>query len=286
MEKNKKESIKAFYLIIFIMLIEGILIASLFYKINALNTELNNSVIPNSSLQTNNTNNEYLVLLDKINNLNNELSSLKSQVKLNLSTQSANSDYKDIITQSSKSLVTIYTDVALGSGFIITKDGYIATNAHVINNSKSIKVITYDNITHDVKLIGYDSKYDIALLKIDGDYPYLQFDNSDDVYLGERVIALGNPLGLTFSVTEGIISGVHRTDSNGLSDYLQTDAPLNPGNSGGPLLDTNGKVIGITNIKIRGSDNIGFALESNTIIDIINKISNTNLKMNLATISK
>ena len=96
--------------------------------------------------------------------------------------------------------------------------------------------------------------------------------NSDKVQVGEKVIAIGNPLGLQFSVSQGIISAVHRIGINGIEAYLQTDAALNPGNSGGPLINTQGKVIGINNFKIGSGENLGFALESNYIIDSVNDI--------------
>ena len=100
------------------------------------------------------------------------------------------------------------------------------------------------------------------------------FGDSDDVQVGEKVIAIGNPLGLSFTVTGGIISAVDRIGPNGLDVYIQTDAALNPGNSGGPLINKEGKVIGINNFKAGGeSENIGFALESNYIIDAVNDIA-------------
>ena len=96
---------------------------------------------------------------------------------------------------------------------------------------------------------------------------------SDDVQIGEKVIAIGNPLGLSFSVSEGIVSAVNREGSNGLPYYIQTDTALNPGNSGGPLINTDGEVIGINNFKIAGGENLGFSLESNYIEDSVNEIS-------------
>ena len=119
------------------------------------------------------------------------------------------------------------------------------------------------------------------MLKIEGTFTPISLANSDDVQIGQKVIAIGNPLGLQFSVTEGIVSAINRAGSNGLKDYIQTDAALNPGNSGGPLIDTSGKVIGINNFKIGGSENIGFALESNYIKQTINGFSQQDLGKNL-----
>ncbi|VVB82301.1 Trypsin-like peptidase domain protein [uncultured archaeon] len=115
---------------------------------------------------------------------------------------------------------------------------------------------------------------DIALLRInDTNYSPLTLADSDNTQVGEKVIAIGNPLGLQFSVSEGIVSAIHRAGENGLNAYIQTDASLNPGNSGGPLIDVNGNVVGINNFKIIGSENIGFSLESNYVKDTINAIA-------------
>lgn len=185
----------------------------------------------------------------------------------------AGEDFSGITENSIPSVVTIKTDISQGTGFIITNDGYVVTNYHVMQYAQAATIITSDDDTHTVGLIGYNSELDIALLKISGIYEELKLGNSDDVQVGERVIAIGNPLGLQFSVTQGIVSGVHRTGPNGLSAYIQTDAALNPGNSGGPLIDINGKVIGINNFKVGGgSESLGFALESNYIKDAVNDI--------------
>ena len=124
-----------------------------------------------------------------------------------------------------------------------------------------------------MRLIGYDDNIDLALLKISGDCDKLSLGDSDKVQVGEKVIAIGNPLGLQFSVSQGIVSAIHREGPNGLDAYIQTDTPLNPGNSGGPLIDQNGRVIGINNFKIGDSESLGFALESNYIKSTVNDIS-------------
>ena len=116
------------------------------------------------------------------------------------------------------------------------------------------------------------------LLKIDGGgYDYLELGNSDDLQIGKKVIAIGNPLGLSFTVTEGIVSALHREGPNGLREYIQTDVSLNPGNSGGPLINTQGQAVGMNNFKIGGADSLGFALESNAIKETVNAILQNNL---------
>ena len=122
---------------------------------------------------------------------------------------------------------------------------------------------------------------DLALLKIDGSYERIRLGNSNNVQAGEKVIAIGNPLGLQFSVSQGIVSAIHREGPNGLEAYIQTDAALNPGNSGGPLINKEGRVIGINNCKVGGSESLGFALESNFIKEGINEIALISLNQTL-----
>jgi len=194
---------------------------------------------------------------------------------------SAGEDFSGIIEDSVKSVVTIRTDVSQGTGFIITDDGYVVTNAHVLSGAKYVESLDYHQNTIPTTFVGYSEDYDIALLKLNGNYEELKLDDSDDVQIGEKVIAIGNPLGLQFSVTEGIVSGVHRPGLNTIPVYIQTDAALNPGNSGGPLINKQGKVIGINNFKIGEGESLGFALESNYIKDVVNKISTLKLNQTL-----
>ena len=184
-------------------------------------------------------------------------------------------DITDIIAKSIRSVVGIMTEVSQGSGFIISPNGYIVTNEHILRGSNDIKIRTVDNEIKSAELIGVNSILDIALLKIDGEYNYLEFTGLEEVRLGEKAIAIGNPRGLLFSVSEGIVSGINRKGSNNLSLYIQTDAALNPGSSGGPLINKEGKVMGINNFKLQG-DNLGFALNSDSIIEAVNGILQNN----------
>jgi S1-C subfamily serine protease len=219
------------------------------------------------------TQNELSTVGAQIGSINQTISTIKA---------STSSDFSGIIGNVIKSVVTVRTDVSQGSGFVIADGGYIVTNAHVMQGAQAASVITYDGQTHKVTLIGQDANMDIALLKIsDAGYSPLTLEDSSNVQVGEKVIAIGNPLGLQFSVSEGIVSAKDRQGTNGLFDYIQTDASLNPGNSGGPLIDVNGKVIGINNFKLSGSENIGFALESNYIKDTVNNIYNQTYGTNL-----
>lgn len=140
------------------------------------------------------------------------------------------------------------TQVGTGSGVIISKDGYIVTNNHVIQNATELEVTLNNNKTYKAKLVGTDSKMDIALLKIEaeGDLPASTFGNSDQIKVGEWVLAVGNPYNLTSTVTAGIVSAKARDLSNqGIQSFIQTDAAVNPGNSGGALVNTRGELIGI-----------------------------------------
>jgi S1-C subfamily serine protease len=202
-------------------------------------------------------------LIDIDKSLNVQIDNLKAQTR---------SDFSGVISQSVESVVSIRTNVAQGTGFLITNDGYIVTNAHVLSGSRYANAITSSRETIPMSLIGFDTVLDLALLHIDGDFEYLEFEPSNNIVIGEKVIAIGNPLGLSFSVSEGIVSGVDRVGINNLPAYVQTDAALNPGNSGGPLINAKGKVIGINNFKVAG-DNLGFALESDYIISGVNNIA-------------
>ncbi|MBU1252715.1 MAG: trypsin-like peptidase domain-containing protein [Nanoarchaeota archaeon] len=209
--------------------------------------------------------------------INEEFSSLKASV---------GEDFSEIIDVVIPSVITVRTDSAQGTGFIISSEGYIVTNAHVLaddqgNLATGIKAITSDQDIIDAEFIGFDGILDIALLKISGSYDALELDNSDNIQIGERVIAVGNPLGLQFSVSQGIVSAVHRPGINGLKAYIQTDTPLNPGNSGGPLINKKGLVVGINNFKVSSGEALGFALESNYIKDIVNEISQRELNLTL-----
>jgi len=210
-------------------------------------------------------------LIDSINSVSAEQSNL--QQELSKVKAGTSSDFSGIIEDKIKGVVTIKTDASQGTGFLITDDGYIVTNSHVLSGASFANAYTYENEMHPAKLIGYNTIMDIVLLKIEGSFSSLDFGDSDKVKVGEKVLAIGNPLGLSFTATEGIISAIHREGINKLPYYLQTDVSLNPGNSGGPLIDTNGKVIGINNFKISGAESLGFALESNHAKLTINGIS-------------
>ena len=162
----------------------------------------------------------------------------------------------------------------LGSGAIVSKDGFIVTNWHVINRASAVEVQLNDGRTLPAKFVGADVPSDVAILKIDAkDLTPLPFGDSDAVLVGQSVFAVGNPFGLQESVTKGIISAKgRRTMSEASNEFFQTDAPINPGNSGGPLVDLKGRLIGVTNSVLMRTDGIGFAIPSNTVRRIFESI--------------
>lgn len=177
------------------------------------------------------------------------------------------------------------TAAASGSGFILTADGYILTNYHVIENSNSVKVTMYDGTSYDATIVGYDESNDIAVLKIDatGLTPVVLGD-SDKLNVGDPVVAIGNPLGeLTFSLTSGAVSALNREvtlSSNVTMDLIQTDCAINSGNSGGPLFNSHGEVIGIVSAKYSSSagsssasvEGLGFAIPMDDVADMVSEL--------------
>lgn len=163
----------------------------------------------------------------------------------------------------------------VGSGFLISPDGYLVSNNHVVEGAEEVTVMLNDGSRHPARIKGRDSKTDLALLKIESNkaLPYVEFGDSDGARVGDWVLAVGNPFGLGGSVTAGILSARGRDIHDGaLDDYLQVDAPINRGNSGGPLFDANGRVIGVNTAIFSpsgGSVGIGFAIPADTVKRVV-----------------
>jgi len=276
MKRHHKWAIGGFGTVVIIfMIITGILLNGMIIKQKVDYNTLNNKIL-NFQADTQSKLNE---LTESI--IETQTTVEKSQEELTLLKASAGEDFSGIIENSISSVVTIRTNIGQGTGFIINDEGYIVTNAHVLAGGSSVQAITSEQELINALFIGYDINFDIALLKIPGNYNALNLEDSNKIQIGEKVIAIGNPLGLQFSVSQGIVSGTHREGINGLEAYIQTDAPLNPGNSGGPLINKQGKVVGINNFKISESESLGFALESNYIKDVVNQIAQQELNMTL-----
>ena len=172
-----------------------------------------------------------------------------------------------------------------GSGFIITSDGYVVTNHHVVENATAIKVIAHDGTEYSATVKGSDANNDVAVLKVEAeDLPPVTLGSSNDLVIGDMVVAIGNPLGtLSATQTVGYVSGTNRevTTDNTIINMIQTDAVINPGNSGGPLFNMHGEVVGITTAKYSGTttsgasiEGIGFAIPIDDVLGIIGDLQN------------
>ena len=161
---------------------------------------------------------------------------------------------------------------SLGSGFILTADGYVLTNHHVVADAEQIRIQEADETTLEAKVVGSDPKTDVALLKVEAKkpLPFVALGDSTALEVGDWVIAIGNPFGLGHTVTAGILSGKDRQIFHGpYENFLQTDASINPGNSGGPLFDASGNVVGMNTAMVAGASGVGFAVPINLIKDLL-----------------
>ena len=167
---------------------------------------------------------------------------------------------------------------ALGSGFVISADGFIVTNNHVIDGADEIEIEFFSGETLTAKVIGTDKNTDIAVLKVESDVPlpFVSFGDSDTARVGDWVVAMGNPLGQGFSVSAGIVSARNRALAGIYDDYIQTDAAINRGNSGGPLFNLGGKVVGVNTAILSpngGSIGIGFSMASNVVSRVVDQLT-------------
>ena len=171
-----------------------------------------------------------------------------------------------------------YKRQGLGSGFIMSEDGYVVTNNHVVQNAEDIQVILEDGTKYKAEIIGKDPKTDLAVLKVDPDEELeaVSLGDSDDLRIGDWVLAIGNPFGLGYTVTAGIVSAKGRSLGLGAyDDFIQTDAPLNPGNSGGPLFNLAGEVVGVNTAIVARGQGIGFAIPMNVAEFVIEQLKET-----------
>ena len=191
----------------------------------------------------------------------------------------------EIYERAHEGVVEITTQAGQGSGFVYDAEGHVVTNAHVVGGAGSIEVRLAGGRTYPATLVGTDASTDLAVIDVDAPASVLvplQLGDSGALRVGDGVVALGSPFGLEDSITSGIVSALHRqmTAPNNftITDSIQTDAAINHGNSGGPLLDGNGRVVGV-NAQIRsesgGSDGVGFAIPSNTVRSVVTQILET-----------
>jgi S1-C subfamily serine protease len=164
-----------------------------------------------------------------------------------------------------------------GSGFLFSSDGYLFTNSHVVHNAQTIRVKLHDGSSSLAELIGEDPDTDLAILKIsEADFKPAKLGDAEGLKIGQLVIAIGNPLGFQHTVTAGVVSALGRTlegqTGRMMDSMIQTDAALNPGNSGGPLINAEGEVVGVNTATIRGAQGLCFAISINTAKDVANQL--------------
>ena len=194
----------------------------------------------------------------------------------------SNVDTSEIASLVSPAIVGINglsgNESSVGSGVCVTKNGYILTNSHVVNDCNEVVLYLSDKTNCKAKIVYEDTVLDFAILKSEKNIPYLKMGDSDDLLVGEDILAVGTPLSLTLThtFTKGIVSALNRTlrvsstDGDGyMQNLIQHDASLNPGNSGGPLINSNGEVVGINTLKISGGEGIGFAIPTKSFRSLL-----------------
>ena len=212
---------------------------------------------------------------ENLANINNKIGGVEKKNSLLESKlseiQVSSSDFSSIIEDVVKAVASVRTNLGQGSGVLFNSNGYIITNNHVIDGASEITVIDYNGNSYNAVIVDRDVNADLAVLKINGSsFSYLNFEDSSNINIGDRVIAVGNPLGLSFSVTEGIVSGLNRQIDNSGIGYIQTDVPINPGNYGGPLVNSAKKIVGITTLKFLNTEGLGFAIPANVVENFAN----------------
>jgi S1-C subfamily serine protease len=205
---------------------------------------------------------ELETIAKKVGGLQKKSSELDSKIsEIDVSSK----DFSSIVEEVIQSVANIQTDTTQGSGVFVTANGHIVTNKHVVGDASIVKVTIHNGRIYDAVVIHREGNADIAILKINETTPWLGFASSENVRVGERVIAVGSPLGLSFSVTEGIISATNRRIDTGSVGYIQTDVPINSGNSGGPLVNSKKKIVGINTLKYTQAEGIGFAIPADIV---------------------
>ncbi len=211
--------------------------------------------------------NEKIALLEE--KRRSELEVLKKEIK------SISTDLSSVVSSAVRTAVSVTTDKNKGSGVFVSSNGYVITNNHVVEGAAEATIIDYNGNVYPALIVRTNSERDLALLKIGVEgHDYIKLGDSDKVAVGERVLAIGSPEGLDFTVTEGIVSANKRVFSEIEGSFIQTDVPINQGSSGGPLINSKGELIGINTFKIKGSENLGFAIPSNEVKEFLSGIAN------------
>ncbi len=234
-----------------------------------------------STLQTESHFPDFSAVANKVSPAVVSISSEKVEKRQVIGLDSPFDDFWDRFFDMPRDREQEYRSYARGTGFFISADGYIITNNHLVENAIKVEVTSHKEETYQAKIVGTDPETDLALLKVnEKNIPYVELGDSDKTQVGEWVLAIGNPLGLTHTVTAGIVSAKGRIfqdleQQQPYQDFIQTDAAINRGNSGGPLINLEGKVVGINSIiwsPSGGNIGIGFAISSNLTKSIIEKL--------------
>lgn len=267
--ENKKEKRRKNIIIILFMTIIIVLLVSLNLRVQTINENNGNRTYSTEKLETQ---------IKEVNKKDNDYKFIEESSKAVVGISKLKTKDKTLFGNENKIL-------GQGSGVVITDDGYILTNQHLSGNKYSTCSVTLENgNNYDASVIWADENIDLSIIKIPGaSLKYIELEDDENIHLGEDVYAIGNPIGFEFqrTVTKGIVSGLNRTiklNENGklsyMEDLIQTDSKINTGNSGGALINSKGKLIGINTIKISEADGIGFAVPVDIIKPVIDKLIN------------
>jgi S1-C subfamily serine protease len=250
-------------------------------RVEGVRDELTNT-LSGYNYQSMNRDSALTEMIQKISNKStSQLTSFQEQLK---TFKEASVDFSKVIPKAVDAVVTIGKKgngffTTAGSGVLINNEGYIVTNYHVIDQLNPITIKTHDGNEYSATIVGKDDSWDIAVIKAVTDkksFEYLPFADSGTAFVGQHVIAVGNPVGFESTVTEGIISNTDRLIAGDEKDihFIQTDVAINAGNSGGPLIDNNGKILGIATLKYArsGFEGLSFALKSNDVQSVVMQI--------------
>ena len=272
MHKNNKNRGKIVFTIFWIGLV-GLIIYNLYTMY--INIEIKNSNYDTKNLSVSTNNGENVDNINTNNVIQEDMleNTIKSVVGISRFTNAGGSILNNVSSE----------DLGLGTGIIVSEDGYILSNNHVTGDRFSICYVTIDENTYKGTVVFSEPDLDLSIVKVNATkLTSIKFGNSTSLKVGEQVYAIGNPIGYEFkrTVTSGIISALNRTikieegeNTSYVSDLIQTDATINPGNSGGPLVNKYGEVIGINTVKITSAEGIGFAIPINVIKPVVEKIS-------------
>ena len=237
-------------------------------------TSRNSALSAELELTKQQTNDAFAKVAETIGSMQSQQSQQLSELKKEITSLGVEAgDFSGIVNELIPKVVSVKTQGSVASGAIIRQDGLIVTNYHVIEGKTDISVVLSSKKSYKAEVIGFNGDNDLAVLKIDRTgLRFFEYGNSDNIKVGEKVLALGNPLGLGFTVTQGIVSALNRRISGLAGEFIQTDVPINPGSSGGPLVNKAGELIGLNTLKVKDQESLGFAIPSNFVRSNVDEI--------------